>query len=641
MHLLFSLVLPWIVFFLMTVVGHIVLSLKAWQIFQVLSSHSEWILGIGSLICLYFNFRTISNVGIWVSDRLPQSVRFEPQLWLFRAVVGLLLAGILYLTGKFSWVPLFWQGIVLPFTLTLFLFFIIWNFLGPILKWSSKFSWSRSATLLAILPVFAFVPEVAVFLGNVGVSSFHASRPDLGIGSPAVGQRPQTTEIAGQVLSVARGEMRIYAEYPQGSGEKKTLEVQLDRVPKASVEALPKNPAGKDIKVKLAVGDVNAVDIKSSPNNLAAEDIETRLKSEIPAEKAAALREISEFSSSCDDYSKSIWSNLDPKGDKDVVYWAIQGLKCANVKTVVALPRLVDVMMKHKDPLVRAASITAMKKFGNENVKNVEYLLVKRISEKEPPEVITATAAIMASLDGDSAKYATSRLKTLLDIDGASIVAAKNLIQNLRRDDLITEYIQLNIVNTDASRERAVAMICLLPEEQRIVAGPHIDSVLQTVKSISNEDAGIAALRCLGRPAFDAVKGELAQPKILKREQAAGVFANLDIKSFPDSLKIASECARDKDENVRQFCSQSLGSLGAPALSDILTLLRSSESRQREAGQNALAHFEDANAETELRKVVQENSGWTATNKRLQIAKVLGTALVRIEQQGSTEIIAE
>jgi hypothetical protein len=287
--------------------------------------------------------------------------------------------------------------------------------------------------------------------------------------------------------------------------------------------------------------------------------------------------------------------------------------------------------MHHPDPAVRAASVQAMKKYGHENLKQIAYLLIKRLNPEEDPQVVSAVASALAPLDADHARWTTNRLKLLLDTDKLSASSAQVLAKDLGRADIVSEYVASNLSGPEAARNRAVRMICLLPKKDRAVAQPHLVSILASIKSADQKDPGLKALDCMGQPGFEALKAELTHPQKLDKPVAARAFAQLDVDEFPDAMETANSCARDKNEQVSKWCSQSLGRIGAPALPAILDMLKSGDSSIKEAGKNALRYFDDPRAKKDLEKVVRDNSGWMANNKNLQVAKAVANALVKIE----------
>lgn len=367
----------------------------------------------------------------------------------------------------------------------------------------------------------------------------------------------------------------------------------------------------------------------------------TEAKTEIPAKDKLAqeFQEAAQSGKSCQDENKAVQTSLVPNGADDVVYWAIAAMKCVDMKSVVGLPKLAKIMTDHPNPVVRAASIRAMMKFPREDVKRIGYLIVKRISDHEPLEVIEAAAVVLPKLGEDEAKWTMKRLTALLDNNKTSAVASKVLVKNLKREDLVAEYVGSNLGSSSPASKRAISMICSLPKESRKMAEPHIETVVAAIKTGDENDPAIDALECLGHPGFMAIRQEVMEPKRLEKPIAARALAEMDVKSEePDeTLQTATSCARDKDSEVRKWCSQTLGKIGAPALPQILDLLRSSDKDLKEAGTNALNFFKDPIAKQELVKVRAENSGWMANQKKLQIAQAVDKALAKIMSEEAQE----
>jgi len=557
-----NLILPWVVFFVLAVAAIVVVGSK---FYIQPKEHPYYFLGVGLgiLVCLVLNIRTLNQAGIWIAHSLPSSLRYNSRPWLLRAIAAAAVALIFFLVGQLSWMPLFWNAFVIPIVFSLTLFVGIWSLMGPILTWASKVAFSRVSAFIISLPVFALVPFTAAFLGHTIVKAYLDSRPELVV-------------------------MHSLSEEP------------------APVAAAP-------VKVK-----------------------EDSSKEMVPAdsEQAKKFKELAEAGKPCYEETKEIQSALQPKGPEDVVFWAAKSVKCSEMKSVVALPRLVDIMVGHSSSKVRAAAIRAMPRFGYENVRRIAYLLVKRLSEKESPEVIEATAYVLARLSEDERKWATNRLKALLDNPNTSKVSAKVLISEMKRDDLVVEYISDSLSGVAGNRDRAVGMICLLPKAQRIVAEPHIQNVVASIKTGSEGDQAMEALSCLGRPGLQAIRQEVVQPQVLEKPVAARALAGMDVEIAPEeTLETADRCVRDDNEQVRKWCSQSLGKIGAPALPKILDLLKSKETTLKDAGRNALNFFDDPNAKSELEKVRADNSGWMANKKKLQIAEAVSTALLKIETE--------
>jgi HEAT repeat protein len=356
------------------------------------------------------------------------------------------------------------------------------------------------------------------------------------------------------------------------------------------------------------------------------------------SEEAKTFYELATSGKSCADSNKEVQNALNPNGHEEVVYWAIKAVKCTEMKSVVGLPKLAKIMTDHPSAKVRAAAIMAMPKFGIDNVKRIGYLLVKRIAEKEPSDVIEAAASVLTRLGEDERKWAHRRLKGLLDSPKASGAAAKVLVDKLKNGEIVSEYVSEHLPESGEPRARAISMICALPDPNRKAAEPYIEKIVESIKTGSEDDPAIVALGCLGNPGFQAIRQEVTQPQHLDRPVAARALAEMDIKdNTKDALETAKNCAQDKDATVRKWCSQALGELGAPALPQILDLLKSNNSALKDAGQHALNFFNDPVAKQELFRVRAENSGWMANQKKLQIAKAVDTALLKIvteEAQG-------
>ena len=62
-----------------------------------------------------------------------------------------------------------------------------------------------------------------------------------------------------------------------------------------------------------------------------------------------------------------------------------------------------------------------------------------------------------------------------------------------------------------------------------------------------------------------------------------------------------------------------------------MELLDSSDSNLKESGRLALLSFEDPAGKTALEDVMRSNSGWMANSRKLQVAKAVGMALAKIE----------
>lgn len=353
---------------------------------------------------------------------------------------------------------------------------------------------------------------------------------------------------------------------------------------------------------------------------------------EARSELALTLRGFAEGGKSCADDQKLVRDALDERGSEETAYWAARAVKCADMKSVVALPKLVDLMLRHKSPLVRAAAIRAMPRFGAENIKRLGYLLVKKISDKEEAIVIEAAADVLAPAGENERKFTISRLKSLLDSSKAGGLAARVLSEDLKREDVVAEYVAENLAVAGHGRQRAIGMICALSKPNQALVEPQLENIVAAVTTGAKEDPAVQALDCLGKSGYQAIRKEVIAPTKLNRVVAARALADMETaKKEPETLATVETCSRDANEEVRKSCSQSLGRIGEPALPKIIDLLKSSDPALKDAGKHALGFFDDPTAKDELRKIRAENSGWMATRKKLQIAEAVEMALIKIE----------
>jgi HEAT repeat protein len=377
------------------------------------------------------------------------------------------------------------------------------------------------------------------------------------------------------------------------------------------------------------------------PKDNTEEVVVTTTDVEVTAKSATALelREAVVAGTPCNDKSKVILGSLTPNGDADTVYWAVRALKCTEMKSVVGLPKLADIMMKHSDPKVRAAAISAMLKFGITDVKRIGYLLVKRLGQNEPLEVIEAAAGVLIKLGEEEKAWVTKKLTALMDIPRTSALASKILAQKLKREDLVSEFVAKNLTEGSADRKRAISMVCSLSEQGRAIAIPHIDGIVASIKTGDASDPALKALECLGQPAFESLRKELQTPQKLDKEIAARAFAEGNWKKDDKVvLETASACVHDASEGVRHWCSQALGKVGAPAVPGILELLMSDDPKSKNSATQALTLFTDPEGKKALMKVRASKSGWMASQKDLEVARAIDKALINMnEPEAKTE----
>ncbi len=562
-NVLRSFLIPWILYFVLSVTLLVLAALKLPIKFQDPMLHLA-ILYVGAFLCLVLNSQTLNKAGIWIADTLPYSVRNSSWSAILRALRAALVAAAFYGIGQLSWIPLYWQGFVIPFVFTVSVFVIVRNLLGLTLKTAGNVTFIRFFIFMVSLPMLFGVGITAQFLSQNMISSYVASQPDF---------TPKFME------------------------------------PSVETEAIAKE----------AAEDADE-----------AQEVDDKVPAGI-SKRAKEFQALAEHNAPCADQNKEIQAALDPKLNEGVAYWAIKAVKCTDLKAVVVLPRLVDLMMKHKSTRVRAAAILMMSKFSRENVKQIAYLLVKRLNENEPKEVLEATAAILSKQGEEERGFVARRMKLLLDSHSSSVAAAEILIQKMGRSDVVADFVSSHLNVNGESRELAIAMICLLPESERSKAAPFIPEITASIKQGRTSDPAMEALACVGPAGLKAVRQEVQHPNKLPRSLAAQALAEMDLKNDPEALKIVDDCLKDTSQEVRKWCSHSLGKIGRLALPQILDLLKSKDASDLESGHMALDSLTDPGAKDELRRVRAENSGWMANRKNLQVASAVSSALVRIE----------
>jgi HEAT repeat protein len=354
---------------------------------------------------------------------------------------------------------------------------------------------------------------------------------------------------------------------------------------------------------------------------------------EAQSELAKSFKQAVEAQKPCDSLNKEINAQLSANSPEDVVYWAVRAIKCSDLKSVQVLPKLAKLMGEHKSSEVRAAAIRALPKYGVEGGKRVAYLLVKRLSADESPEVMDAAVSVLSYLGEENVTTATSRLKKLLEDPKASEKAAKILVDNLKNLEPVVEYVTNNLLESSSSKTLAVAMVCVLPKNVRskVVLPSNVEVLLSSLQSNETSGAATRALECLDEAGFLAVLNELRSPRVLQKSTAAQAVASIKSLKPEETLQVVSDCVVDSQVEVRTWCAQALGKLGSPAVSKILQMLESEKQLLRDAGVEALKFVEDPSAKPELLKLRAQNSGWMANKSNLFVAQAIDQALSRME----------
>lgn len=177
-HVLRSLIIPWFIFFLSAIAGLVALGLH-FRIEPQFHPAAPLALAAGSILCLLLNLATLRKAGIWIAYALPISLRQTSRPWLLRAAMAIAIAVSFYLIGFASWMPMIWQGAVVPAIFTFALFTALWYVLGPLLRWCSTVPFSRTILFVLSIPLFMSVPVTALFLATTVFDAYQASQPNF------------------------------------------------------------------------------------------------------------------------------------------------------------------------------------------------------------------------------------------------------------------------------------------------------------------------------------------------------------------------------------------------------------------------------------------------------------------------------
>jgi hypothetical protein len=599
---------PWIVFFVVIIAGIIVAGSR-YHFDLRLGKYSFQLFVLAIIYCSYLNFKSITKAGIWISYSIPKNLKPTSWHWLMRVLVAALVSFIFYKIGQISWVPLYWQGFVLPIVFSVSLMFIIANILSPILIWCANLPFIRLSAILSSIPILLFIPVSGIYMGGMILRAYEASLP-----------KPFILEQRASLESAAINEISI--------NNKNENNDKIEKSDKNSKSVLVKNiikdSADKNSTDSKSVESTKKTDVLVSQPNL----MEPR------NEKAIKLKALALSKTSCVENSAEIQSALNEKNPDEVVYWATQALGCANLKPIPALTKLVDIMLKGTNPKVRASAIMAMAKFKNETVEKLGYLLVKQIGEKHPPVVIEAASYVYSRLGGTEYNTTMRKLKVLLSHPNLHREIADIMVRVMNREDLILEYV---VTSLNESNEKtpvkmaAVEMVCALPKKSLTELNTHVDHIVSLIGTGDSQDPAKKALDCLGSVGINAIRNEIKTPKILNRVAAARVLSHMDIKNSKDVLDTVSACIHDRDEELRKECSTSLGKVGVAALPKIMDLISASKDEDKKYGEQALNSLVDPEAKQDLLKIRAKNSGWSATQKKLGLVRSIDTTLVRIE----------
>jgi hypothetical protein len=569
---------PWIILFTVVITSIIVAGSK-YHIDLEQNKYALYFFILGIVYCMYLNFKSITKAGIWISHSIPKYLKMNSWQWLARVAIAFLVALIFYKFGQISWVPLYWQGFVLPMVLSLVLIVIITNILSPILIWCANFPLTRFTALIGSSAVLILLPLGGVFMGEMILQAYEASLP-----------RPFVLE-------------------------NKTVSIDPNVIDAKAVKTvLIEN---KDKNNKLNLNKKN--NKKADKNSFSEEEILQVNLQEPKSDLAKKLKALALRKGPCIEESGAVLSALHERNSDEVVFWAARAVECANLRPVIALTKLVDIMLKHNNPKVKAAAIMAMATFKTETVQNLGYLLVKQISEKQPPVVIEAASYVFSRLGITEYNWTMRRLKGLLTHAKLHRDIADIIVRVMNREDLILDYIVTNLNESkgrNPTKMVAVEMVCSLPKKSLTQLEPQVSKILSLIDSGDNHDPAKMALDCLGAPGIKAIRDEIKNPKILNRLLAARVFSQMDIKNSKEALETVSSCINDRDIEMRKICSTSLGKVGV---------------EDKKFGEHALSSLEDPAAKEDLLVIRAKNSGWSTTQKRLSLVRSIDSTLLRID----------
>lgn len=336
----------------------------------------------------------------------------------------------------------------------------------------------------------------------------------------------------------------------------------------------------------------------------------------------------------CLEKKREVTRLLEKTTPNDQLYWAIKGLRCAELPSVIAVPKLITLMNEHPDLTIRTSAILAIGRYSNNVINNVAYLVIKKISASEPPEVVESAALVLKKIGGNTEKLVAQKLKSILNPENSEKVGHL-LITYFQGQDELGQFVAENIQSShQKNKMSAVSLICKLDESHR----PHSNEAIESVvKGLGNKETfavSLKSLKCLGESANLAIRHQIEQPHLVSRDIALTVFnqLSLDNVNTPEvALETLKSCVNDTDLKVRKLCAKGIGKIGASALPTILDLIKSESPHLKETGQLALSFMKDSSIMEQLKSLRDENSGWLATAQNLKTAESIQIAIARIE----------
>lgn len=568
---------PWVILFALVALAivfagsYLHLDLRA-------SRYASYLLWLGVIFCLYFNYKTITKAGIWISFSVPKNLRPGSLQWILRAGIAVVIVFLFYKIGQISWIPLYWQGFVLPIVFTICLIYFLQVLISPLLIWCANLSFTRFSAVVTSGPILLILPLSGIMLGEMILKAYEASLP-----------KPLILQYQAQKKSILNG-----TETTVVKDESKNME-----------EALSVTKTTENI---------------FEPKN----------------ERAQKLKSLAQANSSCIAEASLVSGALHERNTDEVVYWATKAVACANLRPVGALTKLIDIMLKHTNSQVKASAILAMGTFRNEYVEKVGYLLIKQISEKNPPAVIEAAATVYSRLGSTEYNTTMRKLKAMFAHPILHASVADIMVRVMKREDLILEYITTSLNESPEPspvKLAALEMVCALPKNSLQELEPAVGQIVSLIVAGDNQDPAKRALDCMGVVGLNAIRSEIKSPKILNRVAATKVLSNMEIKNSKEVLDTLNECIYDRDPEIRKNCSFSLGKVGVAALPKIIELMNASKEEDKKFGEQALGSLQDPAVKPDLLSIRAKNSGWLATQKKLRLVRSIDTTLLRLEEQ--------
>jgi HEAT repeat protein len=349
------------------------------------------------------------------------------------------------------------------------------------------------------------------------------------------------------------------------------------------------------------------------------------------AESIQAIRTAVLTNTLCLDKKREVTRLLDNSTPEDHLFWAIKGVRCAELPSVIAIPRLVSIMSGAQAPMIRSSAILAIGRYSQNVIKNTAYLIIKRISSAESPEVIEAASLVLKKLGGADEKFVITRLRSILNPQNAPIVG-NLLITYFQSSEEVAHFVVNNLQSSEEkARSSAIELICKLDSTFRPSTPESIQAVIKALEVKTRQASTMKAVACLGSPAFQAIERQVLEPTFLQRDVALSVYNSMSADSPDRKMDVLKSCVNDSNPKVRRLCAKGIGLVGATALPMILDLIKSSDNDLRETGQMALSQMKDQSVIEELKTLRDANSGWLSTASRLKTAESIQIAIARIE----------